>query len=121
VEPFAIPDKRERVSADTRTCGLNDSQKGRGRNGGIHGIAAIAKDVEARLGGERLARGYHPMRRKHGLVLAGPDQAVKIDVHGSNSSFCHLVRTLISTPLLTADPTCPTIRSSGEQLVSGAL
>ncbi len=65
LEPAVAPDEREGVSADARGHRLDHREDGRGRDGGIGGVAAGLEHAEPGLRGTRLRR------RDHGLAGDG--------------------------------------------------
>jgi len=51
------PVAREHVPAESRRGGFDDVQRGRGGDGRVEGVAAVFEHGDARLRGQRLARG----------------------------------------------------------------
>jgi len=59
VQPASAPDNGEGIAADTVGCRFHHREAGCGGNGGINGIAAFFKYLQAGLGGQRLGSGNH--------------------------------------------------------------
>ena len=60
------PDEREHVAADACHMRLGHAQHRRRRDRCVDGVAALTQDLEPSLGGKRLARGDHAVRRVDG-------------------------------------------------------
>ena len=56
---FGLPDDGEQVAADTAGHGFHHAEYRVDGDGGVNGVAAGLEDLDAGLGGQRLARGHH--------------------------------------------------------------
>ena len=81
---FATFEDREQVAGRAHVHRLHQAERGRGGHGGVDGVAALLQDVEADLGGERLAGG-RPSRSAPspptGAVRSQPDRSPSVALH----------------------------------------
>ncbi|MOA14222.1 hypothetical protein D3C78_1343110 [compost metagenome] len=61
---LAVPDDGEAIAAQAARHGFDQHDRGGGRNGGVHGVAALEQHAQAGLGRQRVRRGHHVARKQ---------------------------------------------------------
>ena len=80
MQRFAVPQNAKRVRAQTAADRLDDGQHRCCGNGGVHRIAALPQDTQARLRGQGV-RGGNNVAGEYGETCAGIGIG-KVESHG---------------------------------------
>ncbi|KAG1247524.1 hypothetical protein G6F65_020120 [Rhizopus arrhizus] len=72
---LAIPDDGEAVAAQAAGNRFDQHDRGGGRYGGVHGVAALEQHTQPGLGCQRMRRGHHVARKQrdaYGRIRVDP-------------------------------------------------